>query len=167
MDNKRLVENVERMLGDGAVLFGGVLLLDGLKARFVHENGGDILETNSERWFGELSVVNERWAPSISSEIFPGDEDGAGGDHRRKVLEHRILLKHALAHVGSEPDHAPVGVSSLEVSHEEAVGAGDGHVVVELFDHFLLHDQDLVLGVGPVRYVHEFLELWRVDFLVL
>ena len=151
-----------------AVPVGRILFVDGTKlGRSILDAREDGPGNGENLLLGVPRVVKKGGRPRVPPDSLAGDENRAGGELARKVVQEAVALQGAVQDEAGELNDPLIGMSCLQVPHEEAMGAGDGDLVVKSLEDPLLRLQDLVSGVGPIADVDKIPELGRVDLLVL
>lgn len=106
-----------------------------------------------------LSVLQQRGTPSVPPHGSPRDEDGRGRELTREVVEHVVALEGAVEDEARQLNDLLVGVSGLEVPHEEGVRARDGDLVLELLKDDLLHVEDLFWKRAKTKWIRKGVEV--------
>jgi len=153
--------------GNPTKFLAAVLLLHRGEAGLGRQNGRHFLQAWCQSVFRVIRVLQERRAPRVALKVFASKVDRARRHGAWQEVEHGVFLQNALGDEARQPHHPSVGVSGLEVSHEEAVSARNCHLELQRVENFGLHAQNLFLRVCLVSDVHEVTQLGRVNFFIL
>ena len=135
--------------------------------RVADDNLAHLRHARGKLLLGVAGVVVESGAPGLAVGSTKGHRHSTGGDLRRLVVEHGVLLEHALREVVGEVADGVRGLGCLEVALQEDQRSGDGEVELQGVEDGALHSQNLGAVVGAVGDVDKVSDLCITDGTVL